>query len=171
VPRLWEGTSWLHSSDWQVKQYYIDDTNIAVTEFNYGKYSLKIRQYDFAVPDSDILNRCYEVENFGGQQLRPGFVIYSSTVSSVFDTAGIIFEADLSGLIHYRHGYYYGILSQEPAKQYQLGSGARDNAGRGQLYGNDTIGMMKEGSLLWDNVELECGGKLRFSIGICFSVN
>ena len=168
-PGLWQGTSWLHSSDWQVKQYYIDDTNIAVTEFTYRKYCLKIRQYDFSVPDSDILNRCYEVENRGELQLRPGFVIYSSTVSSAFDTAGIIFETDLSALIHYRHGYYYGILSSVPAKQYQLGSGARDNAGQGQLYGNDTIGMMKEGSLLWDNTVLECGGTMRFAVGICFA--
>lgn len=166
---LWEGTSWLHSSDWQVKQYYIDDTNIAVTEFTYGKYPLKVRQYDFAVPDSDILNRCYEAENCGDHQLWPGFVIYSSTVSSAFDTAGSIFETDLSGLIHYRHGYYYGILSPMPAKQYELGADARDNAGRGQLYGNDTIGMMKEGSLLWDNTELGSGQKLRFSLGICFA--
>jgi glucoamylase len=168
-PGLWEGTSWLNSSDWQIRRYYIDDTNIAVTEFIYGKYSLKIRQYDFAVPDSDILNRCYEAENCGDQQIRPGFVIYSSTVSSVFDTTGIIFETDLSALIHYRHGYYYGIFSPVSAKQYQLGPGALDNAGRGQLYGNDTIGMMKEGSLLWDNIALDCGGKLRFSIGICFA--
>lgn len=168
-PELWEGTIWLNSPEWQVKQYYIDDTNIAVTEYIYGKYCLKIRQYDFAVPDSDMFNRCYEAENCGEQQLQPGFVIFSSTVSSVSDMAGTIFEAELSGLIHYRHGYYYGILSHVPAKQYQLGPGAFDNCGRGHLCGNDTIGMMKEGGLLWDGTLLGSGGKLRFCIGICFS--
>ncbi len=168
-PGLWEGTSWLHSSDWHVNQYYIDDTNIAVTEFTYRKYCLKIRQYDFSLPDKDILDRCYEAENYGEKELQPGFIIYSSTVSSEFDTAGTIFENDLSGLIHYRHGYYYGILSSVPANQYQIGSGAHENANRGQLYGDDTIGMTKEGSLLWDNAVLESGGKLRFDIGICFA--
>ena len=53
-PGLWLGTSWLHSSDWNTRQYFVEDTNVAVTEFSHGKYDLKIRQYDFAIPDGDI---------------------------------------------------------------------------------------------------------------------
>ena len=170
-PSLWLGTSWLNSSDWKMRQYYIDDTNVAVTEFTHGKYDLKIRQYDFALPDSDVLNRCYEIDNDSGFQLELGFVVYSSTISSISDTAGIIYDVDLSALIHYRHGYYYGIISAVPADQYQLGPGAQESADRGRLYGNDTIGMTKEGSLLWEGVYLGAGDSLRCSFSICFSTN
>ena len=168
-PELWQGTSWLHSSDWQINQFYIDDTNIAVTEFVYGKYSLKVRQYDFVLFDNDVLKRCYEVENCGESQLQIGFVMHSSTVSSIIDMSGTIFETDLSALIHYKHGYYYGVMSDTSAKQYQLGTEAYNNASAGQLYGNDTIGMMKEGSLLWDQKVVGSGKKLRFSLEVCFA--
>ncbi len=168
-PGLWFGASWLHSSDWQARQYYIEDTNIAVTEFTHEKHPVKVRQYDFALPDNDVFNRCYEVENNCEYQLDLGFVIYSSTVSSVSDTAGVAFDIDQSALIHYRHGYYYGIISAVPAMQYQLGSSAQENAERGQLYGNDIIGMMKDGSMLWECVSTGSGGILRFALNICFS--
>jgi oligosaccharide amylase len=168
-PGLWHGASWLHSPDWHVRQYYVEDTNIAVTEFSHGKYSLKVRQYDFAHPDNDVLSRCYEVENNCDYQLDLGFVIYSSAVSSSFDMAGTVFDIDLSALIHYRHGYYYGIVSVVPAAQYQLGSGAQENAERGRLYGNDMIGMMNDGSLLWECVSAGSGDVLRFTLNICFA--
>ncbi len=169
-PELWQGTSWLNSSDWQVKQFYIEDTNIAVSEFTYGKYCLKIRQYDYALPDGDVLNRCYEAENCGEYQLQLGFTVYSSAAPAACDMPGVIFDTDISALIHYKHGYYYGITSSVPAKQYQLGAGAIDNASRGQLFGNDTIGMIKEGSLLWECAMLGSGDKLKFRLGICFAV-
>lgn len=170
-PSLWLGTSWLHSSDWKERQYFVDDTNVAVTEYTHVKYDLKIRQYDFALPDGDVLNRCYEIDNDSGFQLELGIVVYSSSISSVYDTAGIIYDVDLSALIHYRHGYYYGIISAVPADQYQLGPGAQESADRGQLYGNDTIGMMKEGSLLWEGVYLGAGDSLKCSLSICFSTD
>lgn len=168
-PGLWHGASWLQSSDWLVRQYYIEDTNIAVTEFTHGKYFLKVRQYDFAHSDNDALCRCYEAENNCDYQLDLGFVVYSSAVSSEFDTAGTLFDIGLSALIHYRHGYYYGIVSAVPAAQYQLGSGAQENAERGQLYGNDIIGMMTDGSLLWECVSAGSGDKLRFTLNICLA--
>ena len=34
-PSLWLGTSWLHSSDWKERQYFVDDTNVAVTEYTH----------------------------------------------------------------------------------------------------------------------------------------
>jgi len=168
-PGLWQGTSWLHSPDWQVRQYYIEDTNIAVTEFTHNQFPIKVRQYDFSLPDADVLNRCYEVENSYEYQLEIGFAVYSSSVSSVPDTAGVIFDIDLSALIHYRHGYYYGIVSAVPAVQYQLGSGAMENAEKGRLYGHDTIGMMKDGSMLWECACAGSGDILRFALNICFA--
>lgn len=166
---LWQGASWLSSEDWQVKQYYVPDTNIAVTEYVKKDHCLIIRQSDFAISDSDVIKRCYEVENTGDSKLALRFTAFSSSISTIAHTAGIIFDTKLSALIHYKHGYYYSLSSDMQLMQYQLGGGSYENAGRGQLYGNDTIGMMREGALIWDCGELQAGETRRFTLQICLA--
>jgi len=85
-PNLWQGASWLDSEDWQVKQYYMSDTNIAVTEFSRMECELIIRQFDFALPESDVFTRHYEVENTGTSRLTVSFAAFSSAVSSTPNT-------------------------------------------------------------------------------------
>ncbi|HEX3000058.1 MAG TPA: glycoside hydrolase family 15 protein, partial [Armatimonadota bacterium] len=80
-----------------------------------------------------------------------------------------MFVQDPAALIHYRHGYYYGLASDTQISQYQLGGNSLENAGQGSLQGSDTIGMMKEGSLAWRPETLEAGGTMGFSLRICFS--
>ncbi len=168
-PNLWQGASWLDSEDWQTKQYFMSDTNIAVTEYFRVDCELIIRQSDFTVPGSDVFTRYYEVENTGASQLEVSFAVFSSSISSTSNTAGILFDVELSALIHYRHGYYYSISSGVQVKQYQLGEGSKENAGRGQLCGNDVIGMMKEGALIWEGVKLGNHGILQFGLQLCFA--
>ena len=79
---LWQGASWLSSEDWQVKQYYVPDTNIAVTEYVKKDHCLIIRQSDFAISDSDVMKRCYEVENTGDSKLALRFTAFSSSISN-----------------------------------------------------------------------------------------
>ena len=154
---------------WHVGQYYVKDTNIAVTEFINEATGLKILQKDFALPDTDIFTRCYEVVNTSISTITVGFTTYSASISTVPDTAGVMFIQDPPALLHYRHGYYYAITSDRKTLQYQIGGNSLENALQGSLQGNDTIGMMKEGSLAWQSETLKPGGTVSFSLRICFA--
>ena len=168
-PELWQGASWLDSTQWQIKQYYINDTNIAVSEFSRADNGIVIRQSDFALPDSDVFCRSYEAENIGGSRLTISFAVFSSAISSTPNSASVLFDTKLSALIHYKHGYYYSLSSSATVMQYQLGGGSYENAGCGQLYGNDIIGMMKEGALIWESTALESGSVKHFGLRLCFA--
>lgn len=168
-PALWLGALWLHSEDWKIEQHYINDTNMAVTTFYHERSGLKVSQTDFALPDKPVFTRYYEVENTGAAQLNIGITMYSSTVSTTPNTAGILFEPNLSALIHYRHGYYYSVAAGINAQQYQLGGDAMGNAGQGRLSGSDTTGMMKDGALLWEGRSLAAGSKIHFVLHICMA--
>lgn len=166
---LWQGTKWLESDDWSVSQHYIEDTNIAVTHFDSEQFGIRITQNDFVVPKKDVLERCFMVENTGNSPVTIGFVLHSSSVSTVPQTAGILFEQKLSALIHYKHNYYYSVSSNKRAAQYQLGQDAFNNAAGGELRGNDTIGMMASGALIWDKDIIEPGGNSKFTLNICLA--
>lgn len=192
-PERWQGASWLCGREgngtegqgscptsgaaghvpepgtWQTSQYYITDTNIAVTEFINETAGLKIVQKDFALPDWDVFTRYYEIFNMYTTPLTLGFTVYSASISTMPDTAGVMFLQDPPALMHYRHGYYYAIASDRKPAQYQLGGNALENAQRCDLKGNDTIGMMKEGSLAWQPETLAAGGRTSFSLRICFA--
>lgn len=171
-PQLWNGSQWLSSDNWRTEQYYIDDTNIAVTEYSRDDHDIKVFQKDFVLPDEPIFVRCYEVESKLSMPLDISFSLYSSSVSSTIDTAGIMFDERTAALIHYRHGCCYSVSSQMMPSSYQLGQGSFDNAERGSLAGNDVIGMMHEGALIWNGMQL-CpgGGRLYFSLCICMADN
>ena len=168
-PELWQGASWLDSEEWHAKQYYMPDTNIAVSEFTRPDGGIVIRQTDFALPDNDVFCRSYEVENMSGSKLTVSFTVYSSAVSSTPNSASVIFDTRHSALIHYKHGYYYSVSSPAAVLQYQLGEGSKENAGCGQLYGKDIIGMMKEGALIWEGMALESGQVMQFGFRLCFA--
>ena len=170
-PMLWQGTSWLQSEDWKVEQHYLQDTNIAVSVYYNKNDGLKVTQNDFALSDQSVFTRCYEVENTGASQLTIGFAAFSSSVSTTAHMSGILFEQNLSALIHYKHNYYYSVASNIKARGYQLGTDAQHNAQQGELKGNDTIGMMQDGALLWEGGILAAGCKMRFVLHICMAHN
>jgi len=74
-----------------------------------------------------------------------GFVQYSSTVSTTPELRSTLFDFNVDALIHYRHNYYISISSDSEVVQFQLGNNAFDCARYTELYGYDSIGMMKDG--------------------------
>lgn len=168
-PIAWKGASWLHSDEWQLEQHYINDTNVAVTTYTHEQSGLRVSQTDFVHPDKPVYTRCYEVENNGASELSLGFTAYSSSITTNPQFSGVMFELNLSALIHYKHGYFYSLVSDSEVQQYQLGGDALGNAGQGRLNGNDTIGMMKDGALQWKNETLAAGSKMRFVLHICMA--
>lgn len=196
-PELWQGISWLcgtngtegqgpcptsgaegqgqvpapNAAEWRIGQYYVRNTNIAVTEFVNEAAGLKITQKDFALPEADVFTRYYEVENLTPTPLTIGFTAYSASITTVPDTAGIMFVQEPQALIHYRHGYYYGLISDTQISQYQLGGDSLGNARQGSLKGVDTIGMMKDGAVAWQPQKLEAGEMMHFAAHICLAGN
>lgn len=170
-PALWKGTSWLQSEDWNVEQHYLQDTNIAVTVYFNEKYGLKVTQNDFTLPELSVFTRCFEVYNAGGDQINIGFTAFTSSVSTTPHISGILFDRNLSAIIHYKHSYYYSVASNLKAIEYQLGGDAQHNARIGELRGNDTIGMMQDGALHWEDNMLAAGCKMRFVLNICMANN
>lgn len=168
-PELWRGVSWLNGGDWEAAQHYIEDTNAAVTSYSHRNNGLLVTQTDFALMGRPVLERYYEILNTGGNPLKIGFVAYSSAAPAIHDAPGVLFDTGLSALIHYRHGRYYGISAGMDAAQYQLGGGAWGNAEQARLTGGDTIGMMREGALQWEERLLEAGGTLCFSLHLCLA--
>lgn len=168
-PQIRRETLWLSSENWRIRQFYLEDTNIAVTEYDREEFGLKITQSDFALPEKPVLERLYEVENRTGSPVEVGFVLFSSSVSTTPNPACTLYEPNLSALVHYKHDYYYSIASGTEAVGYQLGGNSLQDAEQGELKGNDVIGMMKEGAMLWEKKTLPAGGKLRFALHICLS--
>lgn len=164
-----QGTSWLNSEEWKTEQTYQVDTNIAVTSYINNECGLSVTQSDFALPDKDVLIRYYEIVNNSANELNIGVAAYSSSISTNPHMAGILFEQNLSALIHYKPRYYYSVTSGIKATEYELGGNALNNAGQGHLKGSDTIGMMKDGALLWEPRTIAAGGKMSFVLHICLA--
>ncbi len=161
------GTSWLDSDDWSRWQKYIRDTNILETGFAKRDGSLAVIQTDFVLPDKAIFIRRYEFENTGEAAIEPGFMLYSSAVSTNPHMAGSMFDFNDDSLVHYRHNYYLSVSSDTEVWQFQLGNDAFNCAGRGELNGNDRIGMMQDGALSWKLGRLPPGTKKALSLYIC----
>ncbi len=168
-PEVRQGTSWLNSEEWRTEQTYQEDTNIAVTSYTNENSGLLVRQSDFALPDKDVFIRHYEIVNNSANAINTGFTAYSSSISTTPDMAGILFEQNLSALIHFKNGYYYSVSSHTKAGAYELGGNALNHAGQGQLKGSESIGMMNEGALLWEPRMIAAGGKICFALYICMS--
>jgi len=104
-----------------------------------------VEQTDFVLKDRDVMVRRYVIENIGPNEVDLGFVQYSSTVSTTPELRSTLFDFNVDALIHYRHNYYISISSDSEVVQFQLGNNAFDCARYTELYGYDSIGMMKDG--------------------------
>lgn len=162
-------TNWLDSGEWTRSQHYLGDTNILNTVFLNENIGLKVTQSDFAIPGKDVFARSYRLENIGADEIHPGFAVYSSAVSNNQQLTGTIYDPVLNSLIHYRNNYYVAVSASMQTSQFQLGGNAFSCASGAELYGFDTTGMMQDGALLWDAVDLKPGESKQFTIYICMA--
>lgn len=162
-------TSWFYEDNWHHTQYYVEDTNILKTICEDGGRGLRVEQTDFVLKDRDVMVRRYVIENIGPNEVDLGFVQYSSTVSTTPELRSTLFDFNVDALIHYRHNYYISISSDSEVVQFQLGNNAFDCARYTELYGYDSIGMMKDGAMSFNIGKIEPGGKKTFNLFICAS--
>jgi glucoamylase len=142
-------TVWLNDERLEHQQCYITDTNILKTCCIDRERELETVQYDFVLPDRDILVRRFEITNTGCHDTDLGFVLYSSAVTTTPETSSTLFDFSLDALVHYRHGYYLSVSADREICQFQLGNNAVDSAVYTELKGYDSIGMMPDGALSW----------------------
>ncbi|MCR4435172.1 MAG: glycoside hydrolase family 15 protein [Clostridiales bacterium] len=164
-----DGTLWLHDRNFQHIQRYIGDTNILETECTDRQRGVRVVQFDFVVPDGDVMIRRFEIENTGENEINLGFMHYSSWITASPDISGVLFDFENDALIHYRHGFYISISADVEVYQFQLGNNAFDGASRNELKGYDSIGMMQDGALSWKLGSLPPGGRTEFALEICAS--
>ena len=160
------GASWLDSGDWKQRQAYVKDTNVLETYYTSDNTKLTVKQTDFVAPDADMLVRRYELENTDESAVEPGFIMYSSAVSTNPQLSCVLFDFRLDSLVHYRYNYYISISSDLEVWKFQLGNDAFNCAGRAELKGNDSIGMAHDGALAWKLGKIPPGGRKAFSIYI-----
>lgn len=162
-------TLWLGYDNWEVNQYYLEDTSILKTVYKDINNGLRVEQTDFVLPDRDVLVRSYTIGNIGANHMDVGFMQYSSAVTTTPELRSSLFDFSTDSLIHYRHGYYISISSAEEVYQFQLGNNAYECARHTELYGNDSIGMMADGALSWNLGRIEPGMEKQFNLYICAS--
>lgn len=160
-------TMWLDSDCFQHSQRYIKDTNILETYCTNQEKGLKIRQTDYCLPDSDVLVRSFNIENFGSNEMKLGFITYSGCVTTTPELRSTLFDFDCDSLVHYRHGYYIAISADREAYQFQLGNNAFESAKYTQLGGYDSIGMMPDGAVSWNLGTVKPGETVNFNMNIC----
>ncbi|HHW31294.1 MAG TPA: glycoside hydrolase [Clostridiaceae bacterium] len=162
-----QSTTWLHETNWDHSQSYVEDTNIVRTLHKDGRNNLKVLQYDYALINRDIIIREYEIENTGIHEVNLAFILYSSATSTVYDLRSTLFDFDCDALIHYNHGHYISISADRIVWQFQLGNNAYENAGNGVLKGYDSIGMVPEGAMMWELGKFKPREKKKIIIFIC----
>jgi glucoamylase len=167
--RYKNSTSWFGEDNWKKEQSYIYDTNIIKTSFIDNNLGLKVDQFDFVLPERDVLVRLYEIENIGSEEKDLGFMQYSSMITTTPELSSTLFAFDTDSMIHYRHNYYISIFSDIEVFQFQIGNNAIDSAKRTELRGYDSIGMMKDGALSWKIGAIKPGEKKSFKIFIAAS--
>jgi len=160
-------TMWLSSGDFQHCQGYIEDTNIVETLCVNRYKGLEVRQTDFVLPQKDVLIRHVEIKNTGNGIIEPAFILFSQSISTTDNKAGILLDFDCDALIHYRHDNYLAISADREIFKFQLGNNAYESALFNDLRGFDSIGMMSDGAVSWKLNLLSPGEAGTITICVC----
>jgi hypothetical protein len=122
--------SWLRDNSWSKNQHYnTDDSNILVTEYSRDDYKIKVIQYDFVLPSSDVYVRHHVVQLLNGSPVEKVELVFyenlapCNTKEPFVPTAdwsddglndfGILYYSNSDAFIHYKPDIvdYTGIKS------------------------------------------------------------
>jgi len=164
-------TKWFHFNIWKSSQRYLENTNILETELSSRTHNLKAIQWDFVLPDRDILVRHYTLTNHGEKNEKLTFLVYCSfdiEESTLYD--GAFFDFSNNSLIFFRRNIYLAVAGAGyPLAGYQCGrrgthSDPFQDASRGVLRGGRDNIRQSAGSLDWDMGELQPGESKSFTL-------
>jgi len=171
-------TKWFHLNIWKSCQRYLENTNILETEMCSRTHYLKAVQWDFVLPDKDILVRHYTLTNYGEKNEKLTFLVYCAfdlEESTHYDS--VYFDLTDHSLIFFRRNVYLAVAgSGYPLAGYQCGrrgthSDPFQNASRGALQGGSDNIRQSAGSLDWDMGELPPGASKNFTLYLAAGAN
>lgn len=148
------------------KQYYVEDTNILMTEVLNNYFNLKIVQTDYCLIKENLLVKKYKFINKSNIDLDVNFLVYSKLLTNFNnDTCGF-FKNDC--LYQYNHDYTVCLFSKQKVDSYQINNTSY-NIMDGSIGGKDYIGMSPDSSLEYDMGVIKPGEER--TIEICIYIN
>ena len=145
-------------------QYYIEDTNILVTEIENTYYRLKIKQIDFVSIKNDVIIKKYVFENANGIDLNVNLLVHSKLISEDNNDVGSSIKEN--ALIQYCHDYALGIFSKMPITSHQLND-VQSNIQSGIISDKDYIGMSSDSAVSYSLGTLKTGETKEFVLFVC----
>ncbi|HYB83765.1 MAG TPA: glycoside hydrolase family 15 protein [archaeon] len=136
-------TSWLRDG-WEIKQSYLENSLIGVTEANSSSMQLKISSTDFVDHGSDIFWRKIAVQNMSRVTRDIRLFSYHDLhidENPLGDTA--MLDPHLKAIVHYKNDFYFAFCSNPAFNQFATGrkewmglEGTWRDADDGSLSGN-----------------------------------
>ena len=148
------------------KQYYVEDTNILMTEVLNNYFNLKIVQTDFCLVKENLLVKKYKFINKSNIDLKVNFLVYSKLLTNFNNDSCGFFKNDC--LYQYNHDYTVCIFSKQKVNSCQINNTAY-NIMDGSIGGKDYIGMSPDSSIEYDMDVIKPGEEK--IIELCVYVN
>lgn len=150
------------------KQYYVENTNVLVTEIINTYFNLKTTQIDFVLTKENVLVRRYHFKNNNSIDLNLHFLIYSKLFTNINNDACGYINND--ALLQYTHDYTVCTFAKEKISSYQINN-VSENFIDGSIGGKDYIGMSSDSGIEYDLGILKPGEEKIFSVYININDN
>ena len=150
------------------KQYYVENTNVLVTEIINTYFNLKTTQIDFVLTKENVLVRRYHFKNNNSIDLNLHFLIYSKLFTNINNDACGYINND--ALLQYTHDYTVCTFAKEKISSYQINN-VSENFRDGSIGGKDYIGMSSDSGIEYDLGILKPGEEKIFSVYININDN
>lgn len=148
------------------KQWYVEGTNVLVTEITNTYFNLKVTQIDFVLLKDNLLVRRYHFKNNNNIDLNLHFLAYSKLFTNINNDACGFFKND--ALLQYTHDYTVCTFAKEKVDACQINN-AEGNIMNGQVGGKDYIGMSADSAIQYDLGTLKPDEEKIFNL--CIHVN
>lgn len=143
------------------KQYYVDGTNVLVTEILNTYFNLKVVQIDFVLVKEDVLIRRYHFENNSNIDLNLNFLAYSKLFTNINNDACGYLKNDV--LQQYTHDYTVCTFAKEKIDSCQINN-ASESIMTGSVGGKDYIGMSADSAIQYNLGVLKPGEEKIFNL-------
>lgn len=163
--RIPSGIRWFQEDGWQHQQYYEEGLPILVTTGIDGEYGVQVSCTDFVLLDRNLLVRNYQLTNLTEHNLQHDFVCFSSwQIGNTTNHNAVMFLPDEEIMLHYRHGSYIGVASDQPVTALQC-AGAMEALNNKYLNGLN-VAMAGDAAMSWEQRSLPPGQGQEFNLYI-----
>lgn len=150
------------------KQYYIDGTNVLVTEIVNTYFNLKITQIDYVLIKENVLIRRYRFENKNNIDLNLNFLAYSKLFTNINNDACGFTKDD--ALLQYTHDYTVCTFAKEKIASVQINNSS-ESFMSGVIGGKDYIGMSPDSAISYELGVLKPGEERVFNLYVYVNDN